>query len=632
MKELYNRDRVMPGFGANTKIVQDGQFIQSAIDSCAVAEGSLREGFANPCIVRVPPGHEKEYYSLVRNAGDVASDKRNVKVIFEDNPGGKFRITQWDNCDSLDGWVACYGEIGLDEDHRFEGEHCFHLYNHSGSGHAGIKKEFDATDFSAYQGILVDFECNAINLKGLDFLFTDTDDVQGRCGVGLSSIILEEQNRWSSVFLPLHGYYDSKAPDKSKIKRFQFNVTRRSGTTGDIDIYLDNIRLVRTVPYRAAILRFDDSHNVFFSIVAKELVERGCLGIFAVDQAHSIVNITNLTKLTIHELKNMRNQGHDIVNHSMRGLKLHEYPDKDTAHSEVVSQQKFLEHYGLVNDISMYSSPGNTANYHTQSLLDKMGLWNLALARGSFPSVTHVYAIGDHTYPNPEVLDTFMLRNTGGVVQLVFHDIENAANFSSRLDWIEENFSEIVLASDVIRRMPNEYQKTPNTDVRSGYITTLTDDFKTYFWYDNLQLDPGGASRNVIPIYDFPTFFKLELSNTADAAEILTFDPTFTSVGNHDGDADAAALTDSGESWVVGQLVGRTVNNTPDGSSGVIVANTATTVTAILSGGTSNDWQPGEAYTITPVGLNQAVGQDQRATFAYDGEGWDITNFYDKTP
>ena len=125
---------------------------------------------------------------------------------------------------------------------------------------------------------------------------------------------------------------------------------------------------------------------------------------------------------------------------------------------------------------------------------------------------------------------------------------------------------------------------------------------------------------------------ELILVNTADAAETLTFDPTFTAAGNHDAAASDTIMTDSGDSWTIGQLVGRTINNTPDGSSRVSTANTATTVTAILTGGTSNDWQNGEAYTITPAGLNQAVGQDQRATFVYDGEGWDIVNLYDKTP
>ncbi len=133
----------------------------------------------------------------------------------------------------------------------------------------------------------------------------------------------------------------------------------------------------------------------------------------------------------------------------------------------------------------------------------------------------------------------------------------------------------------------------------------------------------------LIPVYEFE---QRELVVINKGTNSFIFDPTFTAAGSHDGDADADTLTDSGESWTIGQLVGRTLNNTPDGSSGIITDNTATTVTAILTGGTSNDWQIGEAYTITPVGLNQAIAQNQRATFVYDGEGWIIANLYDSTP
>ena len=90
-------------------IVQSDQTIQSVIDSCSGAVGNLKDGFTNPYIINVPPGHETEYYSLVRNASDDASDKRNVKVIFEDNPDGKFIIEDFDDlssgCISHDGTV-----------------------------------------------------------------------------------------------------------------------------------------------------------------------------------------------------------------------------------------------------------------------------------------------------------------------------------------------------------------------------------------------------------------------------------------------------------------------------------------------------------------------------------------------
>jgi len=72
--------------------------------------------------------------------------------------------------------------------------------------------------------------------------------------------------------------------------------------------------------------------------------------------------------------------------------------------------------------------------------------------------------------------------------------------------------------------------------------------------------------------------------------------------GTHDGADDAAVLTDSSAAWLPDELVGLTISNTTDGSSGTITANTATTVTATLSGGTDNDWDIGDSYTINYIG------------------------------
>ena len=68
--------------------------------------------------------------------------------------------------------------------------------------------------------------------------------------------------------------------------------------------------------------------------------------------------------------------------------------------------------------------------------------------------------------------------------------------------------------------------------------------------------------------------------------------------GTHDGAANASALTDASGSWEIDSLVGRQINNTTDGSNGLITANTGTTVTATLSSGTDNDWDVSDAYTI----------------------------------
>ena len=156
-----------------------------------------------------------------------------------------------------------------------------------------------------------------------------------------------------------------------------------------------------------------------------------------------------------------------------------------------------------------------------------------------------------------------------------------------------------------------------------GQTKTLTDDtIFTGISGDTLILDPGGVNRNIVPTGEFYPYTEIKVVNTADAAETLTFDPTFTAAGNHDGDANADVLVDDNGAWVVDQLVSKTVTNSTDGSSGFITANTATTVTAILIDGTDNDWDVNDAYTIDNAGLNQAIAQNERGMFTYNGSAW----------
>lgn len=68
--------------------------------------------------------------------------------------------------------------------------------------------------------------------------------------------------------------------------------------------------------------------------------------------------------------------------------------------------------------------------------------------------------------------------------------------------------------------------------------------------------------------------------------------------GAHDGSANAAVLTDTDAGFDVDYLVGLTITNATDSSTGTITANTASTVTATLSGGTDDDWDVGDTYTI----------------------------------
>ena len=77
---------------------------------------------------------------------------------------------------------------------------------------------------------------------------------------------------------------------------------------------------------------------------------------------------------------------------------------------------------------------------------------------------------------------------------------------------------------------------------------------------------------------------------------------TYSGLPTHDGAANAATLTDSTRSFPTSgakSIIGGTIYNVTDGSSGAITAATATTVIATLSGGTDNDWDVGDTYLIT---------------------------------
>lgn len=84
--------------------------------------------------------------------------------------------------------------------------------------------------------------------------------------------------------------------------------------------------------------------------------------------------------------------------------------------------------------------------------------------------------------------------------------------------------------------------------------------------------------------------------NTITATTVTT-GKFLRAYGTHDGGDNASILSDGTQSWTVDGLKDLVVYNIDDGSSGIITANTATTVTATLSGG-DNDWDFGDSYEI----------------------------------
>lgn len=78
------------------------------------------------------------------------------------------------------------------------------------------------------------------------------------------------------------------------------------------------------------------------------------------------------------------------------------------------------------------------------------------------------------------------------------------------------------------------------------------------------------------------------------------FGMVFTAVnsGTHTATNHATIMTDTAAFFTASKLIGLTIVNVTDGSTGIIIANTTTTVTAVLTGGTADQWTTGDVYNI----------------------------------
>ena len=95
--------------------------------------------------------------------------------------------------------------------------------------------------------------------------------------------------------------------------------------------------------------------------------------------------------------------------------------------------------------------------------------------------------------------------------------------------------------------------------------------------------------------------------------------------GTDDTSTNAAFLTDSTASWTTDEWVDYVILNTTDGSRALITANTATTITGTLYGGTENDWDSGDAYLIgQPLNGDSGAGISHRFMVKTRDEGVDI--------
>jgi len=80
--------------------------------------------------------------------------------------------------------------------------------------------------------------------------------------------------------------------------------------------------------------------------------------------------------------------------------------------------------------------------------------------------------------------------------------------------------------------------------------------------------------------------------------------------GTDDTSSAAAFLTDSTAAWTINEFVGRRLQNVTDGSETIVTSNTATTITGVLAGGGSNDWNSGESYIVGDDGKGTIAAAD----------------------
>lgn len=98
-------------------------------------------------------------------------------------------------------------------------------------------------------------------------------------------------------------------------------------------------------------------------------------------------------------------------------------------------------------------------------------------------------------------------------------------------------------------------------------------------------------------------FYKIAFTSgtTSTSPSIANVDPTLNLV--HDAADSATVFTDSGESWTVNAFVDHIIYNSGDGSIGVCVSNTATTITVdSLTGGADNTFQSGDTVHVNGIG------------------------------
>ncbi len=123
----------------------------------------------------------------------------------------------------------------------------------------------------------------------------------------------------------------------------------------------------------------------------------------------------------------------------------------------------------------------------------------------------------------------------------------------------------------------------------TGYLDIISNSSSDTY----INAHNSGAGNSVLVVDQISTAGIPDFERTPD---LLNDSDGIT--GSHDGSNNAATLSDSGASFVTDALIGLVINNTTDGSSCTITDNDTTTITCTLSGGTDDDWDTDDAYTV----------------------------------
>ena len=126
-----------------------------------------------------------------------------------------------------------------------------------------------------------------------------------------------------------------------------------------------------------------------------------------------------------------------------------------------------------------------------------------------------------------------------------------------------------------------------------------TNEYPVFF--DSVFVGASAATVYTVPPDQILQDMVLKVTNTDSTARTITvYAVPYIELasGSHDGADNASALSDSTQSWTTDEWAGYKVVNVTDGSEAAITANTSTTVTATLAGGTDNDWDGSDEYLI----------------------------------